>query len=198
VRISVRAGWIVVGLLWVAAVLVGMRALARYAADPGEAAEAPPTWPATSRIERTTNRPTLLVFAHPRCPCSRATVGELAQIMRNMPGGPTVYVLFVKPGGVEGSWERTDLWESASRIPGVRVLVDGDGREAELFGAKTSGHTVVYGASGRLRFAGGITGLRGHAGDNAGRRRVIAALRDDGAQDERNVVFGCPLGDPKP
>jgi hypothetical protein len=44
-----------------------------------------------------------------------------------------------------------------------------------------------------LIFSGGLTGSRGHAGDNAGRASVIALL-DHGTPSRRSTsVFGCSL-----
>ena len=78
-------------------------------------------------------------------------------------------------------------------IPGVRVLVDVDGREAARFGARTSGTVLVYSPHGALLFAGGITASRGHSGDNLGRDAVVTIL--DRGQPDRTAtpVFGCPL-----
>lgn len=86
-----------------------------------------------------------------------------------------------------------DLWEHAGRIAGAVRFID-DGREAARFGALTSGYTVVYDHDGIQRFAGGITGERGHVGDNVGRdavQRVVAGLEN---QIRSHSVFGCALG----
>src|ERR1700680_1132231 len=74
-----------------------------------------------------------------------------------------------RPGaGKADSWIHTDLWHAASDLPGTVVISDLGGREADLFRAAISGETGVYDAAGDSRFHGGITGARGHAGDNAG------------------------------
>jgi hypothetical protein len=52
---------------------------------------------------------------------------------------------------------------------------------------------MVYDAGGALLFSGGITGSRGHAGDNAGRSSIVALLnRLPGTHTSTNV-FGCSL-----
>ena len=73
------------------------------------------------------------------------------------------------------------------------MLRDADGREAKRFGVETSGQTLLYDANGRLIFSGGITGSRGHVGENAGELALISLI--NGGQAERNAtsVFGCPL-----
>jgi hypothetical protein len=79
------------------------------------------------------------------------------------------------PPGFTSNWAKTSLWRSAAAIPGVSETVD-DGREARLFGAATSGQTMVYDRNGRLLFSGGITAARGHLGDNPGASAITALL----------------------
>jgi glyoxylase-like metal-dependent hydrolase (beta-lactamase superfamily II) len=102
-------------------------------------------------------------------------------------------VLFYRPRQFPAGWERTDLWRSAAAIPGVTVLVDPDGLEAERFGAKTSGHVLVYDSAGRLLFSGGITGSRGHEGDNDGSDSVLRLLTHGPPPRRHTLVFGCPI-----
>jgi hypothetical protein len=85
------------------------------------------------------------------------------------------------------------LWGTASALPNVTVLRDDDGVEAARFGAVTSGQTLLYDANGELIFSGGITGARGHAGDNAGRRALIALLEHKEPFHRLTSVFGCSL-----
>ena len=133
------------------------------------------------------------MLVHPHCPCSRASVGELALLLAKAQGLSTTHVLFHQPAGVPADWHRTDLWSTASTIPGVTVSVDHDGIEARRFGIATSGHTLLYDGDGRLRFTGGITASRGHSGDNAGRTSVVALLLRQPAQRRSTSVFGCSL-----
>jgi glyoxylase-like metal-dependent hydrolase (beta-lactamase superfamily II) len=108
-------------------------------------------------------------------------------------GRVTAYVLFLKPADSSDDWERTDLWQSAASIPGVNVVVDDDGFEARRFHAATSGQTALYDDEGRLLFSGGITGSRGHSGDNAGRSAIVSILNAGEAEAAETFVFGCPL-----
>jgi hypothetical protein len=62
-----------------------------------------------------------------------------------------------------------------------------------LVHAWTSGETMLYDASGRLVFAGGITGSRGHGGDNAGEDAVVAALLGGSGGASEAPVYGCAL-----
>src|SRR6185369_8337902 len=143
-------------------------------------------------VRPSTDRATLVMLVHPRCPCSRVTIGELARLMTQTQDHLKAYALFVKPEGTSEDWEKTDLWRSAADIPGVEVVVD-DGKEARLFNAVTSGQTVVYDAEGRLLFSGGITGARGHSGDNPGRSAIVSLVNGGDENRSETAVFGCPL-----
>ena len=185
--------------LWGVAVCVGIGILADYETRPGDTATSPDEWPTMSRIVRATGQPHLVMFAHPRCPCTRASIGELAVVMSQRKGRLAAHVLFLKPAEFEKKWTQSDLWRSAASIPGVTVAVDESGAEAQYFGAITSGHVVLYDGDGRLLFSGGITGSRGHFGDNYGRSTVVALVRDCASQSPTRrypaecSVYGCRL-----
>jgi hypothetical protein len=179
--------------LWLGVAAVGLGALWKYAETPGTAAAAPSRWPPQSRVARDTARPTLLVFTHPRCACSRATIGELAILMTHVHDRVAAHVLFYHPLPADDGWTDTDLWRSAAAIPGVVVGADDEGAEATLFGSAISGQTLLYGTDGRLLFNGGITSARGHSGDNDGRRALTALLSDGSIRAPATPVFGCFL-----
>lgn len=178
---------------WLFAVSAGLLVLWGYENTPSMGAKAPGSWPADSHIQRAPARATLVMLAHPHCPCTRASIGELALLMAQSQGRVTAYVLFLKPPGFSDEWERTDLWQSAASIPGVNVMVDESGAEARRFQAATSGQTMLYDADGRLLFSGGITGSRGHSGDNAGRSSIVSLLNTGTAERAETFVFGCQL-----
>jgi hypothetical protein len=180
-------------VLWLLAVSVGLWALWGYENSPGVGAHPPTRWPADSRVLRAPGHATLVMLAHPHCPCTRASLGELALLMAHTGGRMTAYVLFLKPEGFSDDWEKTDLWQSAASIPGVTPLVDDGGEEARHFNAATSGQTILYDAEGRLLFSGGITGSRGHAGDNAGRSSIESIVNVGASDRAETFVFGCPL-----
>ena len=183
-------------ILWAAAVATGMAILIDYATAPGAHGSSPSGWPGPSRVPPPAGRPVLLMIAHPHCPCTRASLSELARLLARCPDCADVFVLMARPAGVPEDWPMTDLWRAAAGIPGVRVLVDEDGAESRLFDARVSGHTLLYDARGRLAFSGGITGARGHQGDNAGSAAVAAILEHHPARDHDAPVFGCALGAP--
>jgi hypothetical protein len=182
-------------VLWAVAVCGGGTLLWKYAATESVAATPPEQWPAESSIVRESGRSTLIVLAHPRCPCTRATISELAILMARVGQSVSAHVLFMRPRGADIDWEKTALWQSAAAIPGVTVHSDPGGAQAALFRAATSGQVVIYDASGRLTFRGGITGARGHEGDNVGLDRALALLSGGRADQPTSKVFGCSLDD---
>jgi hypothetical protein len=163
-----------------------------YANSPGAAGLPPANWPVSSRVPRDKNLATLVIFVHPHCPCSRASIGELALLMAHCQGKVNAQVFFLKPAEVAEDWAKTGLSRDASAIPDVAVHLDEAGREARLFHVATSGDVLLYAANGQLVFHGGITGSRGHSGDNAGRSAVEALLLNKPAQSSA-PVFGCSL-----
>ena len=183
--------------LWLVGAVAGMGILWEYSVTPGTAGNPPSVWPAASRIPHRPDSLTLIMAVHPQCPCSRASIGELSALMARAGGRLRAWVIFVRPSGFGDNWARSDLWRSASAIPGVTSIVDDDGREARLFGAETSGQTIVYGGEGRLLFTGGVTAARGHWGDNAGVSAIRALLNDPATRaDGKTPVYGCPLFSP--
>ncbi len=181
--------------IWLAAVAFGVRAASEYDAQPGAPADPPSSWPRASALPRRPDVPTLVAFVHPRCPCSRATLAELNVVMNRMRGRVTADVVFMRPSGVPANWTRTGSWRRAHEIPGATVLADTDGIEAQRFQARTSGQIVLYDRDGRLVFDGGITASRGHEGDNAGRRELLALLAGGTGDHATSRVFGCALFD---
>jgi hypothetical protein len=196
-RLVVRPrAWGLVVLLWLTMAAAGMVRWQRYEVRPGPAAQAPLRWPADSALRRQPGRPTLLVFAHPLCPCTRATLHELRILLARAQTPVTVRVLFLEPSHPPADWSRGDLWDLAAAIPGVEVAADPDGAQSRRFGAMTSGATVLYDASGTLLFAGGITAARGHEGDNAGVISLLGHLHGDVGAAAAVPVFGCSLQTP--
>lgn len=190
-----RIPLIATGLFWLGAAALGMLLLMRYANSAGPDINPPEHWPQSSDVPHDTHRPTLAMFIHPHCPCSRATIGELALLMSRCKDRAEAHVFFLRPVQMPPNWAQTDLWREAARIPGVIVHQDDGGREARLFGAETSGDTVLYDTNGQLLFHGGITSSRGHSGDNTGRGALASLLLHEPVRRNSTPTFGCSLFD---
>lgn len=181
--------------LWMALTAVGLAALLVYSSTPGRQAAPPSQWPPSSGLQRAPDKSTLVMFLHPKCPCSQASLSELSAILAHSAGRLRVDLVFLQPSGRPESWTRTTLWRSAATLPETSSTNDAAGREARLFHTFVSGEALLYDSSGNLRFHGGITNSRGHAGDNPGSSSVEAYLNTGTVPVSRTPVFGCPLFD---
>ena len=182
---------VLLGLAWAGTAVWGGHALLKYENSPGKVGQIASSWPADSPVQLASDRPTLVMLAHPQCPCSRASMDELAQVMARVQGKVRAYVLFYTPREAAADWQNTDTRRSAAQIPGVTVLSDIDGVEAQRFGAETSGHTFLFDPTGHLLFNGGITASRGHSGDNAGEGAIVSLINNHTSQRKQTFVFGC-------
>lgn len=171
--------------------------MAAFANRPGPTAAVPARWPAHSRITLDTARPTLVMFAHPQCDCTRASLAELAELMARSRQRPHAVVVFIQPREAASDWEASSTWRDAARIPNVTAIRDDDAVESKRFGAETSGQTVLYDRDGQLLFSGGMTGARGHVGDNAGFESLLTLLGGGGKPQAAAAVFGCGLFAPQ-
>jgi hypothetical protein len=183
---------------WLLCVVAGFGLLLRYKNTPGPAPAGPPlAWPRESGMPAPRGNATLLMFVHPHCPCTEASVSELARLMTRYAGRLSVRVLMVDPPGVTGAWDDTALRDRAAAIPGVWVGRDVESREAGLFGARVSGYSLLYDTEAKLVFAGGLTAMRGHEGDSVGLRQIAAALDGRPLETREGPTFGCALHDPR-
>jgi hypothetical protein len=186
-------GWL---LAWGLAVVVGMLLLGAHAAQPGDPGAPPVRWPAGSESRIDGRRPTLLIFVHPRCPCSRASLAELAAILERCAGSISARAVLYRPRRDPGGWVPPDLESALAAMPGLTVSTDPGGAEARRFGVATSGHVLLFDARGDLVFSGGITPGRGERGNNADRAALLGRLLGVGARGSVNPVYGCPLATP--
>jgi hypothetical protein len=178
---------------WLGAAGTGMALLARHGNKPGLESIAPAHWPSGSGISPESGQSTLIMFAHPRCPCTRASITELAELAANCGEHFAAQVWFIKPVGTDSDWTNSSMWHQAAAIPGVTVHCDYAGVETSRFHAATSGQSMLYDKNGDLLFEGGITGSRGHVGDNAGLDALEAVLKHTIKTRIQAKVFGCPL-----
>jgi hypothetical protein len=190
--VVVTASIFIASLIWVGTVAAAFRAIRQFESTPGRGAAGPKNWPAESSLVRNEGAPTLVMLMHPQCSCTRASLSELQAVIEKSPRSMRTYVVVYRPHDAKPGWERTDTYAAAQRLRGTRVVVDADGREAKRFGTFTSGQTFLYDAAGHLRFEGGITLLRGHAGLNSGRADIIRIANGEAGKGA-HPVFGCSI-----
>ncbi|MCC9609276.1 hypothetical protein LOC68_06035 [Blastopirellula sp. JC732] len=155
-------------------------------------------WPQEADLTLAPDRPTVLLFLHPRCPCSVASLTELEQAIAATPAElrPSVLVIATVPEQYDAKWTDTKTIAQSESLPGASVLFDVGGRESQKFGAASSGHVMAFAPSGDLLYSGGVTQSRGHEGINLGRVSLTEALAGNHAEPEEAAtlpVFGCRL-----
>jgi len=187
---------LVSGVLWLGVSFVGFWRLFKYESTPGASASRVNTLPTSGEIPRSGGKAALVLFAHPHCPCTRTTIGELEQLMAACDGRISASVFFFKPRGFPKNWEKTDLWFGAAAIHGVNVYTDLDGQEAQRLGAETSGQVFLFDKDGKQVFGGGITAGRGHAGESEGRSAIVNWVNSNSRILSQTPVFGCSLTGP--
>ena len=70
-----------------------------HGGDKPELGAAPARWPSGTRLPLDSAVPTLVMFTHPRCPCTRASLHELQWIVEHANGNVHAYVVFARPRG---------------------------------------------------------------------------------------------------
>lgn len=179
--------------VWVGAIMFGMVRLGKYERTPALVRSIAKDWPLSSRLPTPSNGYTLVMAAHPACPCTRAGLHALARIMASTPHPQATYVLFYRPRTLPAGWKQTDLHAYAATIPGVALIEDEEGREAARFHLTVSGQTLLFDAMGRLRYSGGITSGRGVEGDSSGLEAIRDLVQGRETQRTQAPVFGCSL-----
>lgn len=186
---------ITIATVWLAFIGLGFHVLLDYEGRPGPSSTLRQSWPPGSSLTLSPSQPyTLVMFVHPQCPCSQASISELAILTTHCQILKT-YVIFLRPEGFDANWEKTPLWNRAAAIAGVTPLADLGGQESAKFNATISGETALYDQSGKLLFEGGITGSRGHEGDNLGLSTIEAIIDGKRVREAKTAVFGCALKD---
>ena len=80
-RLRALIPWICALATWAAVIVAGCLILEAYAASPGARGRALSVWPPYCEMALDGRQPTLLIFLHPDCPCSSASVDELKEIV---------------------------------------------------------------------------------------------------------------------
>jgi hypothetical protein len=177
---------------WLTAIVAAFGYLVVYEQTPGATTKAAAGLPSGLDLPAKSGTPLLLMFLHPRCACSRASVGELEKIYSRAPQAAEVCLYFYRPKDKPDSWTQTGLYETARRN-GWTVRIDEDGAMARRLGAETSGHVMIFDGTGSLRFSGGVTAARGHWGDNESAGTALKTLVEKPADVSNRPVFGCDI-----
>ena len=180
-------------IAWIASVSLGLAILWNFGARPGDETTTQTRWP-VDVVPLADREFELVVFLHPFCACSKATVQELNRIVASRSDRLTVRVFSFHPENPSPEWKKSPLLESVRDIPGVTIQMDAGGRLAAAFGARTSGHTMLFSRDGQSLYSGGITMSRGHEGTNHGRVAIESIIDGVSSIGIHSIpVFGCRI-----
>jgi hypothetical protein len=179
--------------LWAVGIGVGANILWRHETTAGAPSRAPSDWPPGSKIPRAAGKTTVILFGHPACPCTMASLEELARVLTSLPNDAEAFLVIEYPKEEASQFDHSPIEARAKEITKLTIIKDVGGSEVKRFGIQTSGETVVYSPSGTRVFSGGITPGRAHQGENAGSSAVIALLHHQPAQTSTTPVYGCAL-----
>lgn len=188
-----RFGWPILGAAWLTLLACGWYVLLRHEHTPGFAGSVPLRWPQASTLPCGNEQPTLLLFAHRNCPCTRATLQELQALLADADAPVRLFVVLLVPEDTASDRIGSGIEQQARSLPHVAVILDHQGIETRRFGVRTSGHLLLYGTDGRLRFSGGITAARGHTGESNGKQSMATCLKNPLSELQTTPIFGCAL-----
>lgn len=184
----------IIAALWGVLLVGGQAWMMREAFTPAETVEAIPMWPKETCLAHDSERLTLVMAIHPKCPCSQASLGELHELLTRHRNELRAFVLMIHPDEQAEQWLEGSLQSQAQLLPETTVVQDIGGVEASRFGATISGETLVYAPTRELLFHGGLTPGRGHFGDNVGQDIIGQLVREQATSEDTCTVYGCPLG----
>lgn len=165
----------------------GLLILTAHAAIPGNSGTGQPWWPSGTPLGEMHGKPKLVIAIHPECPCTRASLRQLASVLATGRDRCDAIALV-----------RSDAANDLSPIPGLRIVPDPGGRLAAKLGQFTSGDVVFYGTDGKRLFHGGITDSRGHEGRCSGSQALSQLLIGEACTTTTAPVFGCVIQDGVP
>lgn len=183
-------------LIWICSIFIGMKILYDYSKTPGPEGHSSSEWPYSSRLAKPSARPVLIMTVHPKCPCSQASIEELAKILTKVGNRIQAHVLMLPLGTSPDALadaKNNYVWIRGSETPNLQMHIDYEAREAKGFGALVSGQVLLFSSKGKLIFQGGITQSRGHQGDSAGHAAIVQYIEQRKIQITKSPVFGCHL-----
>lgn len=184
-------GMLVVG--WLMASGVGLGMFWQYKTTGQEPDGSAVRWPEQTELPLASDRPTLVMFAHPLCPCTMASLHELTRLLPSCAVPPRITFVIYQPASAGPEWQTSPFVEAARALPGAEIVWDHEGNLAKQFAAGTSGQVQLYDPAGRCLFNGGITSARGHAGENAASRALLSVLQGKELALIKSPVYGCEL-----
>src|SRR5690349_7947044 len=82
--------------VWISTAVLGWVALLRHTYEPAMTGDAVGRWPAAATPAPAGYR--IVVFAHPHCPCTRATLNKFDESLTRLPRGTFIRFVFATAG----------------------------------------------------------------------------------------------------
>jgi hypothetical protein len=183
---------VAVAVAWCALLAAGWWQLLRYTYRPVAVADALPEWPRDTAIARPSGF-RIVMFVHPMCPCTAASIAELDNSLTRIPAEVSVTVVAVTAGLAAETLDSSRLVAELRALPRISLQFDATGAERQRFGAVVSGEVFAFQDDGRRVYHGGMTSGRGHVGESIGQQQLEALARGESATPCDAPVFGCLL-----
>jgi hypothetical protein len=190
-REAMRVNLAVLG--WLIMLAGGLLYFNKYETTPGVTRPSSNRWPSGGAVTFSPGKVNLVVFAHPRCPCTRASLAELKSLLKDCPAPVSAHILFWVPPNASSPWTTSDLWKQAEAIANVQLVADEGGQQAQCFGATTSGHLMIFASDGTRIYSGGLTNGRGRRGNDSGLAAIRSLIIQQRPLPTETAVYGCPL-----
>lgn len=183
---------------WMMCLLAGVFVVTGYATNPGEQHRLLFEWPSSSYMERSRDLTTVVLFVHPRCPCTFASKREFERLLPTITESVLLKVVYFHPKNESEQWVRsTKLFQAFNQLAPGAAVMDCNGLEAQSFGVKNSGHILAFSPSGKCLYSGGVTPSRGHEGSNFGLSALRVAIEKQQRTRLDFPVFGCSIVTPE-
>ena len=168
-----------------------------YTFTAGSSPTTPAKLPVLSGIPRTTGQKQLVMFVHPHCQCTKASLTELSRALNDIQKQgvqcPQVTFVIRQPELADERWESSPIITQCTSFETAQLLHDPGGRQARIFGVMNSGTCCLFNETGDLQFLGGITISRGHQGLNPGSVMLKDSILHGSIVSNPVPVFGCAL-----
>ncbi|MDQ8184834.1 hypothetical protein [Pelagicoccus sp. SDUM812002] len=191
---------LLIASLWLGGISAGSIALWDHEFTEGQSSDAPLSLPAELGALAKDEKPlTLFMAVHPGCPCTGASLEQVDRLIAGNPDSIQLIGLVRARGessetATGATLQEEKYWKRLEAMPNAHPYADHDGALARLLGTHTSGATIAYDETGGLRFQGGITPSRGHAGPSRSMDELEAIARQLAPLELcSSPTFGCSL-----
>jgi hypothetical protein len=135
----------------------------------------------------------IVMFAHPLCPCTRASLIKLGEVALQVKDQSQIRVVFVTRGLNPEDVTTSKTLALARQLKHVTTELDESGTEECLYQATVSGEVFAFDAQGERIFHGGLTSGRGHLGVASSQEYLEQLITGKATEPLDAAVYGCRL-----